>query len=123
MTDITVIFNFKKSPIKLDIVTKINGQVTCSNVLDTSLNQRVINISFNKPLSASIIGLDFQCTDQIISEYPITISEIILDDFYNHKKLTYTKIDNGDYNNTIYNTQKLTYNFKWPFFREQFFND
>jgi hypothetical protein len=110
-----------------------------SLLLDLSRESAKINLEFDLPICNQEIEIKFCCNDLRIVDYPLTIDNIVLDDFYQYNNLVYRGrpafdqsflllsqrknmfIDvNVNDSNRLDFTGHLIYSFKWPFFKNLF---
>lgn len=111
----------------------------CKKKLD--LRESVKNLSFDfvLPIRNQTLDLCFHCDDSGIVYHPLTITSIVLDQFYNSDRLLYRGKPNFDetflslaaeknmYLDTSVNdsnrldfTGTLMYQFEWPFYKNIF---
>jgi hypothetical protein len=107
--------------------------------LDLNHAESKLCIELDLPIKNQIIKLTFCCNDLDIVNHPMTVTNIVLDDFYSLPKILYsgvptfdsmflTYIKNNDILidtkltdiNRLDFTGKLTYQFAWPFYKNVF---
>ena len=134
MTDICIDLQYTKSGIPVNVLVQTSNKTLYDY---TCYQSETIDIVFCKNESLDKVCVSLHCLDNEIYLNPVFITNIVLDDFYNHKKLIYTtdysysddyiqwaKQKNislsKEYNNTLFFTGSISYTFVWPFFRNQF---
>jgi hypothetical protein len=129
-------FDYQISPKSLLVKIEFPGNHV---VLD--LNQQVptVYLEFDLPICNQTINLTFSCNNLCIVDYPLTIANIVLDEFYQSNGIVYQghpKFDQqfmlladqksmyldhtvNDCNRLDF-TGQLEYKFDWPFYKNIF---
>ena len=108
-------------------------------ILDLSQPTKKIDMIFSLPLQPQQIDMTFSCSNIDIVHHPVTISNIVLDNFYSFSNIVYKgqpQFDQQflalasekniylDHNITDSNrldfTGTLVYQFMWPFYKNLF---
>lgn len=126
-----------KDPLFVDISVMSMGACLFNQTLDLSKKYSVLDINFNlAEFNYQKLTILFSTDNFNILQYPLTISNIILDNFYfsksithsasrnfNQKFLDYSKKENiyldtsTNDDNCLNFTGSLVYTVKWPFFK------
>jgi hypothetical protein len=108
-------------------------------LLDLSQDIKTLLLEFKLPIQKQTIDLKFCCKDLRIVDHPLTITNIVLDDFYqsdsilyrgcpefdqqflllSDQKKIYLDFDVSDSNRLDF-TGNLVYKFIWPFYKNVF---
>ena len=101
---------------------KIFASLYIDDIIDTTIDvkNKILIFSFDKSLVKNKVSVSLYTHDCNIRDNPVTVKEIILDNFYKHPKFLLGKCDQ-DISDTLYSSEKsLTFYFKWPFFRHHY---
>lgn len=110
-----------------------------STTLDLAQDTKTLLLEFDMPIKNQIVNLRFCCNDLRIMHHPLTITNILLDNFYQsvsilyrgHPKfdqtfLTIAKQKNMCLDTTVNDsnrldfTGELVYKFIWPFYKNAY---
>lgn len=116
--------------------------ISCADILEiVDLNKKVKTLKFNfdLPICNQVVILKLYCKNLDIVKHPITVSNIILDDFYQGPKILYRGCPNYDQQFFLHAEQNhmyldptvtdasrldftgtLCYKFDWPFYKNIF---
>lgn len=133
---ITVQFDYQQCNKSLPVDITAFGQTF---VLDLADSKRSITITADAPMVNQLVGVDITCHDSRIINFPLTVTNIILDDFYQGPKLVFKGRQLYDQNffasaekqdiyldphvndsNCLNFTGCLAYQFSWPFWKNIF---
>jgi hypothetical protein len=108
-------------------------------IINLAQHVKIINLEFELPVRNHTFDIKFCCNDICIVDNPMTITDIVLDNFYQFDKLLYRGCPKFDqqflslaaqknmYIDTTVNdsnrldfTGQLVYNFVWPFYKNIF---
>ena len=110
-----------------------------TKIIDLSKSMPSIDLIFHLDLAVQNVHLDLRCKHQEIRDFPLTLNNIVLDDFYSSKNIIHRGKPMPDdvhmrwvrANNLYFDeatndsnrldfTGVLRYNFVWPFFNNIF---
>ena len=131
--------SLSSTPLKVN-VRLVNDKTLFEHVLDLSCTNTELSIPFTiEPLVPQKLKLIYTTTDSNIIKHPLTITSILLDDFYSMGKILYSGHANFDQEflqyaeaNKIYLNQPITdsnrldftgsleYSLKWPLYKNIF---
>jgi hypothetical protein len=105
-------------------------------ILDLSKHTKTLTLEFNLPICNQTVELRFCCDDLQIVDYPLTITNIVLDNFYQSPSILYRGQPKFDQqflsfamqknmyldltvndSNKLDFTGQLVYKFAWPFYK------
>jgi len=108
-------------------------------VLDLSQCKKTLMLDMTLPIQKQIIQVTFNCDDITIVDHPVTINDILLDDFYRFDRVLYSGTPEFDQkfldyassrqmsldpavndSNRLDFTGRLIYKFVWPFYHNIF---
>ena len=108
-------------------------------LLDLSKTTKTITLNFELPLCNQLVDLKFCCKDIRIVNHPLTINNIVLDNFYQFDGILYRGKPSFDQkflslakkrnmhidptasdSNRLDFTGELVYTFRWPFYKNVF---
>ena len=129
-------FDYPISPKNLVVKIESPGN---NVLLDLSQRTLTLNLEFDLPICNQTINLTFSCNNLCIVEYPLTITNIVLDEFYQSNSIVYRghpKFDQqfillADQKNMYLDltvndcnrldfTGQLEYKLNWPFYKNIF---
>lgn len=134
--------SISETPLKINVQLSCNNQTLFDHVLDLSKSNTELSIAFVlTELVPQKLKLSFATADLAIVKHPLTITKIVLDDFYSIDKILYSGHSKFDDNflsyaeskqivleenicdaNCLDFTGSLDYYFDWPFYKNIFTN-
>ena len=133
---IVIEFDYQTSPKSLLVEVQSPGN---NVLLDLSQDIKTLRLNFELLIQNQNIDLKLSCNDLCIVDYPLTITNIVLDNFYQSKSILHRGKPNFsqefvdyanknqiflDYNvndsNRLDFTGQLAYQYKWPFYKNIF---
>jgi hypothetical protein len=105
-------------------------------LLDLSQSTKTLTLEFDLPICNQTVDLKFCCDDLCIVDHPLTITNIVLDNFYQSPDILYRGRPEYDQQFLLFAVQKnmyldptvndsnrldftgqMVYNFAWPFYK------
>ena len=133
---ITIEFDYQISPNSLLVQVQYPGN---NVVLDLSQDAKTLQLNFELPIQNQNIDLTLCCNNLCIVDYPLTITNIVLDNFYQSNGILYRGRPKFDQqflllleqknmyldlavndSNRLDFTGQLLYQFVWPFYKNTF---
>ena len=110
-----------------------------TSIINLAQSTKIINLEFESPVRNHTFDIKFCCNNISIVDHPMTITNVVLDNFYQADKLLYRGCPKFDQqflllaaqknmfidttvndSNRLDFTGQLVYNFVWPFYKNIF---